>query len=236
MSSEEGAVIVTSTPSDGACLVGHVFCPVPSDPVDPPDDGFVPQHSVLSPARSFQSAHSSGHTSVSSLSSIGVERTRKTESSNRILELSASHRTSHMLSNKGVLNRLLLRNKSTDDDDTNTRNNVLYPIIAAVIMHAPGLQVKYAFEDWNVYSTSLFSAVIEGVFLLMFTTRVLHNGRSVCVALKEVAAPWYVLHGSMVLSGGLLLYLSGFIVSSILGDATYRAMSGNEGPSAEQIL
>mmetsp|Transcript_8376 Transcript_8376/g.18758 ORF Transcript_8376/g.18758 Transcript_8376/m.18758 type:complete len:261 (-) Transcript_8376:22-804(-) len=32
MSSKEGAVIITSTPSDSAGLIGHVFCPDPSDP------------------------------------------------------------------------------------------------------------------------------------------------------------------------------------------------------------
>eukprot|EP00970_Alexandrium_tamarense_P018845 scaffold13554_cov196-Alexandrium_tamarense.AAC.8 len=44
--------------------------------VDPPDDGFVPQHSVLSPARSFWSAHSSGHTSVSSSSAARIQLER----------------------------------------------------------------------------------------------------------------------------------------------------------------
>ena len=55
-------------------------------------------------------------------------------------------------------------------------NYILCPSLAGIIMHGPGLYVKFHYEDTSIQS--LVGAAFEGVFLLLLATRALHAGKS----------------------------------------------------------
>lgn len=168
-------------------------------------------------------------------------------------------------------------------------------VSAGIIMHLPGLVVKWQYEDWAQYATSLIGAALEGTLLLLFATRVCYFGyygynsmvkkylpfierplprlpkafygamialfsfsrKSSLIAVKRtclllVASRVFhygVLHGgNNQQSLPLLLKMSyitvsvlvttcyiSFIITSIVGDATYRTMSGNDTPDGETL-
>ena len=98
-------------------------------------------------------------------------------------------------------------------------------------MHGPGLKVKLPFEDWYQFLESLLGAAVEGAFLLILATGTFHAGVAVHASVSKFG--WVVnrLHAGCCLF--LVVWSFAFILSSIVGDATYRLMSGNDSPSAE---
>lgn len=122
---------------------------------------------------------------------------------------------------------------------------MLCPIAAALLMHGPGLKVKWGFEDWPDYLESLLGATVEGVFLLLFATRIaivvhyLYGYLAQCRQQTAITkkSTGRVVGLLLVMYIGLALILAlwsfMFILSAILGDATFRVMSGNDSPSAE---
>eukprot|EP00571_Detonula_confervacea_P002400 CAMPEP_0172313384 /NCGR_PEP_ID=MMETSP1058-20130122/20142_1 /TAXON_ID=83371 /ORGANISM="Detonula confervacea, Strain CCMP 353" /LENGTH=516 /DNA_ID=CAMNT_0013027029 /DNA_START=54 /DNA_END=1604 /DNA_ORIENTATION=- len=122
---------------------------------------------------------------------------------------------------------------------------IVFPIAAGLLMHGPGLEVKLSFEDWSQYFESLVGAAIEGVFLLLLGTAVFHAGYCMYGHLQEKCShptanytKWgslLLLNGYIVASVILAAWSFNFILSSILGDATFRLMTGNDSPSAEVL-
>mmetsp|Transcript_16211 Transcript_16211/g.35037 ORF Transcript_16211/g.35037 Transcript_16211/m.35037 type:complete len:234 (-) Transcript_16211:407-1108(-) len=103
-------------------------------------------------------------------------------------------------------------------------------------MHGPGLHVKFQFEEMDEYLKSLAGAVAEGVLLLLLVTRILRTGNATLKGLKKLGVPPIVMRCYLVASAIFGFVAAGFVISSILGDATYRLMAGNEGPNREQII
>lgn len=119
---------------------------------------------------------------------------------------------------------------------------VLFPILAGLLMHGPGLKVKWPFEEWPEYLESLLGAAVEGVFLLLLATSVAHAGHCIHGYLSETSccpnsSKWgnIVLKAYALLGMGLAAWAFGFVLLAILGDATFRVMSGNDSPSAEVL-
>ena len=182
--------------------------------------------------------------------------------------------------------------------------SILQSIFAGIIMHLPGLVVKWPFEDWAQYFQSLIGATLEGIILLLFTTKGYSYGyctyKIICKnylplierPLPQLPTPFYVavsalfaftpesslmavkgvcllliatrvfhyghhIYKSYVLQNNgnhhhqslpLLLKLSyitvsallaisyiSFIITCIVGDATFRIMSGNDTPDGETL-
>ena len=121
---------------------------------------------------------------------------------------------------------------------------------AAVVVHLPGLIVKWEYEEFGEFVVEgVAAAAVEGAFLLLLATRAFRAARGLCGYLEERyarpsketekhnTAPWQSLLPRLcaVLYGGLAVSAASFSFSAIVGDAAFRAMSGNDSPSAEVL-
>lgn len=117
----------------------------------------------------------------------------------------------------------------------NNNESILYTNLGGLIMHLPGLNVKWAYEDWPEYLESLLGAACEGAFLLLLAARVYHYGHRVYYYLSSSPSGHYhnMLIKSYIIMTAIVLPVSffSFIINAIVGDATFRVMSGNETPS-----
>ena len=50
--------------------------------------------------------------------------------------------------------------------------SILQSIFAGIIMHLPGLVVKWPFEDWAQYFQSLIGATLEGISAAIYNKRI----------------------------------------------------------------
>lgn len=98
-----------------------------------------------------------------------------------------------------------------------------WTIVGGILMHLPGLQVIYDYQTFFEFTKTVLAAALEGTFLLLLLTW-LH------IKLRRKRS-------AVTLVGALLgVGLMTFVLSSIIGDATFRTMSGNSRPSAEMIV
>ena len=104
-----------------------------------------------------------------------------------------------------------------------------WTILGGILMHLPGLQVIYDYQTFFEFVKTVLAAALEGTFLLLlFTWLYIKLRRNRSNALKRGAATFVCA----LLGIGLI----SFVLSSIIGDATFRTMSGNSRPSAELIV
>ena len=136
-------------------------------------------------------------------------------------------------------------------------NYLFYPSLAGIIMHGPGLYVKFHYEDNIQYIQSCVGAIFEGVFLLLLATRVFYVGKSVhgylrkttnysssssssssslSLSSNKVLLSQFILQ-KLYIGCGILLATSyfGFIFTMIQSDATFRIMSGNDRISSDDL-
>ena len=116
---------------------------------------------------------------------------------------------------------------------------LFYLVLAAIVMHGPGLYVKFEYEDLLEYSKSILAAAAEGMFLLLLISCAHREDKVMLGRLQDFidGGKHISIHYIyMIMSRMFGLWVAGFIISTILSDATYRHMSGNEGLEAEEIV
>ena len=119
----------------------------------------------------------------------------------------------------------------------------IFPVLAAILMHGPGLVARFVFEGFGwEYSKALFGAVIEGVFLLLLAIRVFHSGRDMHDDLRERYDCLHpsVARGYLAAGAVLALFSGGFVASAIawdVNDSQEAVMLGHaEEPGATHSL
>lgn len=108
-------------------------------------------------------------------------------------------------------------------------------IAAAILIHAPGLWVKIQFEDAWQYINSILAAATEGWFLLLIVKWVCQTGTATNACIKSFCSTATSIC-SLAVSAMIGIFGSGFIILTILTDAVYRLLSGNDNPSVSQVI
>ena len=110
---------------------------------------------------------------------------------------------------------------------TSSIPRLLAIIFAGLLMHGPGLKVKFKYEDWDRYCHSLLGAGVEGIFILFFGSIAFHAGHCVYGHLSDHSKLIGRIRTKLCVGFGSLLAMwsFGFIVFSVYGDTTFRLMS-----------
>lgn len=121
---------------------------------------------------------------------------------------------------------------------TSSIPRLLAIIFAGLLMHGPGLKVKFKYEDWDRYCHSLLGAGVEGIFILFFGSIAFHAGHCVYGHLSDHSKLIGRIRTKLCVGFGSLLAMwsFGFIVFSVYGDTTFRLMSGNDDPLLETLM
>jgi len=142
--------------------------------------------------------------------------------------------------------RFSVNNNNTYPNNIIIVHRIFYANLAGLLMHCPGLVVKWEYEDlWPEYIQSICGASVEGCFLLLLATGAYNVGYHFYVKLDKARSHHLTTHNKQeqhrhklfikayILIIAILLPIWYFfsIIFSILGDATYRKMTGNGNPS-----
>ena len=99
-----------------------------------------------------------------------------------------------------------------------------WTILGGILMHIPGLKTIYDYQTSFEFMRTVLDAALEGTFLLLLFAWLY-------ITLRRIRS------NALTLAGALLgVGLISFVLASIIGDATFRTMSGNSRPSAEIIV